>query len=51
MCCDEIELCAQNVVYMECFKICGCCLVHFFMFSNFYCVDSHNETRVTLANL
>ena len=31
-------------------KVCGCYSVQF-MFSNFYWWDSHNKTRVTLANL
>ena len=32
-------------------KLCGCYLVIFFMFSNFYQLDLHNTTRVVLVNL
>ena len=33
------------------YKVCGCYLVRFSMFSIFYWLDSHNQTRVVIPNL
>ena len=41
----------ESMASSLCSKVCGCYLIPFFMFSNFYQLELHNKAHVALANL